>query len=102
MEKRGSIFESVRFGVQSEEQVAIEALFPTKDKFKKLQMITDQPPKAIIPWSVLGVFRKKYKSEILRSFQEEYSLNRIARERLGRQELGEVIASIKKPEEEGE
>ena len=33
------IFESLRAGVQSEEEIAIAALFPTKDKFKMLKMI---------------------------------------------------------------
>jgi len=102
MEKKGSIFEGVRFGIRTEEEVAVEALFPTRDKFKMLQMITDQPPKAIIPFSVLGVFRRRYHSDTLKMFQEEYSLNKIAQERLGRRELGEIVAAIKKPKEEEE
>lgn len=96
----GSVFDSMRLGMRSEEEVAIGALFPTKDKFKMLQMITEQPPRAIIPWSVLGTFRRKYKSEVLKMFQEEYSLNKVAQERKGRMELGEVVVSGKRAKHE--
>ena len=102
MPERGSIFEGVRFGIRTEEEVAVEALFPTRDKFKMLQMITEQPPRAIIPWSVLGVFRRTYKSDTLKMFQEEYSLNKIAQERKGRLELGGIVAGVRKPEEKEE
>jgi len=90
---KGSAFDSVRSGFQSEEQIAIEALFPTKDKFKMLQMITEQTVRANIPWSVLGVFRRKFKSEVLRMFQEEHNLNKVAQDRKGRLELSEIVAS---------
>lgn len=96
------IFDSLRAGVKSEEELAIEAMFPTKDKFKMLQMITEQQPKAITPWSVLGVFRRRFKSVVLRQFQEEYNLNKIAQERKGRLELSEVVAARKKALEEKE
>lgn len=102
MAGRGSFFEGLRAGVKSEEEIAIEALFPTKDKYKMLQMITEQQPKAIMPWNVLGVFRRKYNSKVLRMLQEEHNLNKVAQERKGRLELSEVVAArrIKEKEEE--
>ena len=100
MAKGDSILDSLRSGIKTEEEVAIEALFPTKDKFKMLQMITEQQPRAIIPWSVLGVFRRKYKSEVLRIVQEEHNLNKIAQERKGRLELSEVVAAVRRKEAE--
>lgn len=102
MPGRGSFFEGLRAGVKSEEEIAIEALFPTKDKYKMLQMITEQQPKAIMPWNVLGVFRRKYNSKVLRMLQEEHNLNKVAQERKGRLELSEVVAArrIKEKEEE--
>lgn len=100
MAKKSTIFEGIRAGVQSEEEVAIEALFPTKDKFKMLQMITEQQPKAIVPFSVLGVFRRLYKSNVLRIFQEEFALNKVAQERKGRLELSEIVAAKRVKEKE--
>jgi len=100
----GSIFEAMRTGIRSEEEIAIDALFPTRDRFKMLQMITEQQPGAIIPWSVLGVFRLKYKSKVLRAMQEEHGLNKISQERKGRLELSEVVVGVgrrlKKEDEE--
>lgn len=97
---KGGIFETLRAGVKSEEELAIEAFFPTKDKFKMLQMITEQQPKAITPWSVLGVFRRRYRSQVLRMFQEEFNMNKISQERKGRLELSEILVSRKKALEE--
>jgi len=102
MAKEGGIFEKLREGVLSEEEIAVRALFPTTDKYRMLQMITDQQPKAIMPWNVLGVFRRKYKSEVLKMLQEEHNLNKIAQERLGRVELSEIFAARRARVEERE
>ncbi len=90
-------FDNMRAGVRSEEEVAIEALFPTKNKFQMLQMITEQQPKAVMSWSIVGLFRRKYNSKVLRIFQEEFGLNKIAQDRKGRLELSEVVARSRKP-----
>jgi len=86
-------FESLRAGVQSDEEVAISALFPTKDKGKMLQMITHHQMRAMVPLSILGIFRRMYKSKVLDMFQEELNLNKVALDRLGRVELSEVVAA---------
>ncbi len=99
MPKGTSIFDNMRVGIQSEEEVAIEAMFPTRDKFKMLQMISELQPGAVMPWSVLGVFRRIYKSKVLQMLQEEHNLNKIALDRKGRLELSEVVASRRKPKE---
>lgn len=100
--RRGSIFESMRLGVQSEEQLAIETMFPFKDKFKMLQATTEIQLKATMPWSILGYFRRKYKSEFLKTLQEEHNINKISLDRKGRLELSEIVASIRKPKEREE
>lgn len=102
MPKKEGIFEALRAGVQSEEEIAIEALFPTKDKFKMLQMITHHQMRAMVPLSILGMFRRMYKSPTLRMMQEELNLNKIALDRLGRVELSEVVASRRKEREKEE
>ncbi len=87
------IMEGIRSGIVTDQEVAIKALFPTTDKFKMLQMITDQNSRSMMPWSVLGLFRRMYKSKVLEAIQEEYGLNKIALDRKGRLELSEVVAA---------
>ena len=94
------IFEALRMGVQSEEEIAIAALFPTKDRFKMLQMITHHQMRAMVPLSILGLFRRMYKSKALTVFQEELGLDKIALDRLGRVELSEVVAARRREKEE--
>jgi len=88
-----NIWENLRSGVQSDQEVAYQILFPGKSKFQMLQMLNEQTPGAIMPWSVLGVFRRKYKSKILEVFQEENMINKIAQDRKGRLEGSEIAAS---------
>ena len=87
-----SFFDKARQGFVSDEEMAIKSLFPYQDKFKMLQMITEVPPKAQMPLTVLGVFRRKFKSQILSILQEEHNLNKIAQERKGRLELSEIVS----------
>jgi hypothetical protein len=91
-----SLWDSLRSGAGSEETEALNFLFPAKNKFEFLQMLTDQQPRAIIPWSVLGIFRDKYKSKTLRSVQYEHNVNKIAQERKGRLEGSEVVVGIRR------
>ena len=98
--RKEGIFEALRAGVQSEEEIAIEALFPTHDKQKMLQMITHHQMRAMVPLSILGLFRRLYKSKTLQMFQEELGLNKIALDRLGRVELSEIVAAGKRRREE--
>ena len=93
--------EGLRMGIQSENELAIEAMFPTKDKFKMLQMISELNIRAVMPFTVLGVFRRMYSSKILRLFQEEHNLDKVALDRKGRLELSEIVASRKRIGEEG-
>jgi len=94
--KGKGLFDQMRSGVRSEEEIAIDALFPVRDKFKMLQMINEQQPRAIMPWSVLGLLRVLYGSKVLRIVQEEHNLNKIAQERKGRLELSEVVVGVRK------
>jgi len=102
MPERGGIFEALRSGVQSEEEVALKFMFPAGSRFEYLQMLTEQQPRAIIPWSVLGVFRRKYKSRVLQITQEEHNINKIAQERKGRLEGSEVVVGVRRAKEKEE
>jgi len=102
MAERKSLWEAMRSGAQSEEEMALNFLFPAKNKFEYLQMLTEQQPRAVIPWSVLGVFRNKYGSKILKAVQYEHNVNKIAQERKGRLEGSEVVVGIRRSQKDSE
>ena len=97
-----SFFDKARQGFVSDEELAIKSLFPYQDRFRMLQMITEVPPKAQMPLTVLGIFRRKFKSQVLSVLQEEHNLNKIAQERKGRAELIEIVARPKLKDKEEE
>ena len=100
--ERKSLWETLRQGATSDEEMALNFLFPAKNKFEYLQMLTEQQPRAIIPWSVLGVFRNKYRSKILKEVQYEHNVNKIAQERKGRLEGSEVVVGIRRSHDDKE
>ena len=100
--KQSGIFDSLRAGVQSEEEVALDFMFPSKNQFRRLQMMTHHNMRAMVPLSVLGLFRRMYKSQVLTIFQEELGTNKIALDRLGRVEGSEIVASRRRASSEEE
>ena len=102
MAKGAGIFESLRTGIQSEEEIALNYMFPSKNIFQRLQMMTDHNMRAMVPLSVLGLFRRMYNSKVLATFQEELGYNKIALQRLGRVEGSEIVAAVRRIEKEGE
>ncbi len=102
MTQKRSLFDTLRAGTESDEEKALAFMFPAKNKFEMLQMLTEQSPRAIMPFSVLGVFRRLYKSKVLGMFQEEVGINKIAQERKGRLEGSEIVVGIKKAKEKDE
>ena len=102
MPKGQGIFDTMRGSVQSEEQIALEFMFPTTNKFRRLQMMTHHSQRAMVPLSVMGIFRRMYKSQVLAVFQEELGLNKIALDRLGRVEGSEIVASRRQQREREE
>jgi len=90
---QGSILDGIGSSQVSDEEIAIQAMFPTSDPYKRLQMITDLAPRSVGLISVLGVIRRRFNSTVLRMYQEELSLNKIAQDRKGRIELSEVLVS---------
>jgi len=99
----GRIFEGLRMGSEAEYEGAIRALFPYgKDNFRMLQMLTETNSRSQMPLTILGVLRRKYKSDLLKTLQEEHNLNKVALDRKGRLELSEIVARPKgKEKEEG-
>ena len=97
-----SLWDTLRSGSTSEEEMALNFLFPAASKFQYLQMLTEQQPRSIMPWSVLGVVRDKYKSKVLRNVQLEHNVNKIAQERKGRLEGSEVVVGIRRSAKEAD
>lgn len=102
MAKGQGIFESMRAGVRSEEEVALSYMFPAKDAFKRLQMMTRHQYRSMTSLSMLGLFRRLYKSRVLTIFQEELNINKIALDGLGRIEGSEIVASRRAAREKEE
>lgn len=100
--KSVGIFEGLRAGIQSEEEIALQWMFPAKTNFKRLQMMTHHSNRAMVPLSILGLFRRMYNSRELGIFQEELGYNKIALDRLGRVEGAEIVAARRKSREEDE
>ena len=91
-----SLLEGIGTGMESDESIAIAALFPTKDSFKKLMMISDLSPRSVGLISVLGVIRRRFNSTILLMYEEELRMNKIAQDRKGRIELSEVLVGARR------
>lgn len=98
----GSIWDVMRKGAGSEEGEALKFMFPAKNKFEMLQMLTETQPRAVTPFSVLDVFRKIYKSKTLTMFAESQNTLNIGRERKGRLEGSEVVVGIRRSQREGD
>ena len=91
-----SLLEGIGTGLDSDETIAIQALFPTKDPFKKLCMISDLSPRSVGLISVLGVIRRRFNSTVLLMYEEELRMNKIAQDRKGRIELSEVLVGARR------
>jgi hypothetical protein len=100
----GSLWDKRDIGFRTEQEQAYEAMFPAKTWFQRLQMMTETQPRAIVPWSVLGIFRRLYGSKVLTYFQEENNTNNIAKERAGRLEAEAIWSRprLKDESKEGE
>ena len=99
---KGDIFEAMRMGVTSEEQLALGFIFPTKDPYRKLKMLSDLKPRTVTLFTVLDVMRRRFKSDVLKMIGEEYYMGQKARERLGIGEALEILAAIRRPKGEEE
>lgn len=98
----GSLWDTIRGGIPSEEEAAFTLLFPGKNRFEHLQMLGETQPKAVTPFAVLDVFRKRYKSKVLTQFTESHNIIKIGQERKGRLEASEVAVGIRRAKREDE
>jgi len=87
------LFDTLRAGVKSEDEVALEFMFPAKDQYKRLQMMTRHQYGIQPSLAVCGLFRRLYGSKVLKIFQEELNINKIALDGLGRIEGAEIVSA---------
>lgn len=98
-------FGRVNVGGKSEEEIAFDVLFPGKTELQRLQMISDYNARTVPPFSVLGVLRRLYSGngrnfDPWYVYQEEYSSNRLSLDRKSRLEASEIVAAVRRKEEE--
>src|SRR3990172_10972674 len=87
-----SVFDRARQGFVSDEELALQTLFPAKNKFQMLQMLGECSPKSKVLWNLAGLFRRRFGSQVLTIFQEEDGYNSIKQDRKGRLEATEIVA----------
>ena len=88
-------------GSSTEEEVAMKSLFPTNDPTRMLQMMTEIKPRTSSVLSVLGVIRRKFNSQVIKMFEEEYRYNQIAVDGKGNIRAAEVLVGARRPRDEG-
>jgi len=81
------------YSVSSDEEMAIDALFPTKSKAKRLQMVTELTPSMIVPLTALGLIKRKFGSKVIELWEDELYTKLISRDRKGRLEMSEIFVA---------
>jgi hypothetical protein len=91
--KREDTKESEVFGTEEAlAKISMELLSPVE---KKLFTVTDVTPSEIFGIPTLLAFAKKFKSDIMETWVEDFLLLRISRLRAGRQEFVIVLSGIR-------
>ena len=93
-----SLMDTIMASGASEESSAISILFDTKN-YQRLKMISEIPPNLMYVLTVLGVLQRRYKSKVLKLFDEEFLSRQKSRDRQGVMELVEVLLGIRRNEE---
>ena len=101
MQQRGGLMESILQASVPEEVSAVQILFDTKN-YQRLKMISEIPPTLMYALTVLGVLQRRYKSKVLKLFDEEFLTRQKSRDRQGVVELVEVLLGMRRLENEGD
>ena len=80
-----------------EELSAISILFDTSN-FQRLKMISEIPPSLIYVMTILGTLQRRYKSKVLKDFEEEFLSVQKSRDRQGITELVEILLGMRRLE----
>jgi len=97
-----SLMDSIMSQAAPEEMGAINVLFDTKN-YQRLKMVSEISPSMMYASVVMGVVQRRYKSKVLKLFDEEFLTRQKSRDRQGVMELVELILGTRKlAEERGE
>lgn len=94
-----SLIEAITASSSSEELGALEMLFGTKD-YQRLKMISEIAPSNMYAMVVLGVLQRRFKSKVLRLFDEEFLSRQKSRDRQGILEMVEIILGFRRQAED--
>ena len=94
-----SLMDSIMSTAAPEEVSAINILFDTQN-YQRLKMISEISPSIMYAMTVMGVLQRRYKSKVLRLFDEEFLSRQKSRDRQGVLELVEVLLGVRRLGEE--
>jgi len=91
---RGLVDSIVATGT-SEEASALSILTDTKN-YQRLKMVSEIPAPLISTLTVLGVIQRRYKSDVLKLYDEEFLSRQKSRDRQGIGEIIEVLLGLRR------
>ena len=90
----GNVINDIMSQSASEEAGMLALLFPKKYEQKK--QVSEIPPSLMYTDVVMGVIIKRYKSKVLRDFDEEFLTKQKSRDRKGVVELVEMALGMRR------
>ena len=90
-----SLLDSIMASSVPEEMSAISVLFDTKN-YQRLKMTSEISPTIMHGSILLGVIQRRFKSKVLKLFDEELLTRQKSRDRQGIMELIEVLLGSRK------
>ena len=94
-----SLMEAIMAESGSEEISALSLLFNTKN-YQQLKMLSEISPSNMYVSVILGVLQRRYKSKVLKLFDEEMLSRQKSRDRQGIVEFVEVLLGVRRYGEE--
>jgi len=95
-----SLMDAITAQAAPEEISALNLLFNTKN-YQQLKMLSEITPSNMYVSIILGMLQRRYKSKVLRLFDEEFLSRQKSRDRQGIVEFVEVLLGVRRLGEEG-
>jgi hypothetical protein len=88
------LIDSIMATGPTEEASALAILYDTKN-YQRLKMVSEIPASLESTLTLLGVIQRRYKSEVLKLYDEEFLSRQKSRDRQGIGELIEVLLGMR-------
>ena len=88
------LIDSIMATGQSEEASALAILYDTKN-YPRLKMVSEIPAPLISTFTLLGTIQRRYSSDVLKLYDEEFLARQKSRDRQGIGELIEVLLGMR-------